>query len=58
MNRARFMSNALLWATAILAAAIAGAPTFFSTLILPVLAACALLITWPGSSKDARTPTF
>ena len=49
MSRTRFISNALLWASAIIASAIVGAPVVLSTILLPVLATCALLMTWPGA---------
>jgi len=50
MNRKHFIANAVLWAVAIIiiASAIVGAPPYFSAVLLPVLAASALLITWPG----------
>jgi hypothetical protein len=47
MSRSRCLANAILWAAAILAAAVAGAPAFFTTILLPVLAAGSLLVTWP-----------
>lgn len=47
MNQKHFLSNAILWAAAILASAIAGAPPFVSVALLPTLAAAALLATWP-----------
>lgn len=36
-NKRVTISNAVLWAAAILAAAIAGAPQFFTLILLPVL---------------------
>ena len=56
MSRTRYLSNAALWASAIVASAIAGAPASFTTLLLPALAATALLITWPGP-RTMRRPT-
>ena len=47
MNRKHFVSNAILWAAAILASAIVGAPPVFSTVLLPALATSALLATRP-----------
>ena len=49
MNRKHFVANAILWAAAIVAAAILGAPAFFSGVLLPGLAAVAMLLTWPTS---------
>ena len=39
------LTNALLWAAAILAAAIGGAPVFLSLILLPCLATMSLLAT-------------
>ena len=54
MNRKHFISNAILWAAAIIAAAIAGAPPFFSAVLLPTLATSALLATWPKPRTTQR----
>lgn len=43
MNRKHLLANALLWAAAILASAVVGAPTFLSLILLPCLAAASLL---------------
>ena len=43
MNRMLMISNAVLWAGAIFAAAILGAPTILTAVLLPTLAACALI---------------
>jgi hypothetical protein len=48
MSQSRYLANATLWAAAIIAAAIAGAPEFFTIILLPVLAVGALLVTWPS----------
>jgi hypothetical protein len=53
MNLTRFNSNAILWATAILASAIVGAPQFLTIVLLPSLAAMSLLLTKP-ERKPAR----
>lgn len=53
MDRKHFISNAVLWATAIIASAIVGAPPFFSTILLPALAASALLVTRPKRRTTA-----
>jgi hypothetical protein len=45
MNLTRNNSNAILWATAILAAAIFDAPQFLTLVLLPSLAAMSLLVT-------------
>lgn len=39
------LSTALIWAAAILAAAIVGAPVFLSLILLPCLATISLLVT-------------
>ena len=49
MNPKHFVANAILWDAAILAAAIVHTPTYFSGVLLPALAAIALLLTWPKS---------
>jgi hypothetical protein len=56
MNRKHFISNAVLWAAAIIASAIVGAPSFVTTVLLPALAASALLVTWP-KSRASECPT-
>jgi len=43
MNRIPFIAQAVLWAAAIFASAILGAPAILSTVLLPTLAACALI---------------
>lgn len=52
MRRSSRLSSALLWAAAILAAAVSGAPAHYTLLILPVLAVMALL--WPVESLPAK----
>jgi hypothetical protein len=55
MNRKHFISNAVLWAAAIIASAWVGAPPFFTTVLLPGLAVSAL-VTWPRSrTGECRT---
>lgn len=49
MNRKYFISNAILWASAIVASAIVGAPTVLSIILLPTLATCSLIVTRPQS---------
>jgi len=56
MNRKHFISNAVLWAAAIVASALVGAPPFFTMVLLPALAASALLVTWP-KSRATECPT-
>ena len=43
MNRTLMFSNAILWAGAIFASAILGAPPILSAVLLPTLAGCALI---------------
>jgi hypothetical protein len=47
MTHSPFVANAILWAAAILAAAISGAPLFLTLFLLPSLASAALLATRP-----------
>jgi hypothetical protein len=56
MNRKYFIANAILWAAAIIASAIVGAPSYLSIGILPGLAASSLLLTWP-KSRAAQSNT-
>lgn len=56
VNRTAFLSNAILWAAAILASALAGAPPFVSTVLLPSLAAGALLATRPARAGARCAP--
>jgi hypothetical protein len=44
MNRKHLVANAILWASAIVASAIVGAPAILSVVLLPTLAACALIL--------------
>jgi len=43
MNRTALITQAILWAAAIVASAIVGAPLFLSCFLLPLLAATALI---------------
>lgn len=43
MSRMLIVSNAVLWAGAIFASAILGAPPILTAVLLPALAACALI---------------
>ncbi len=54
MNRRHFVANAILWAAAIIASAIVGAPHYFSGVLLPLLAGSAMLVTWPKSEAASR----
>jgi len=49
MNQNSYIANAVLWAAAIIVAAVTGAPAFFTIALLPALAGCALLATLPRS---------
>ncbi len=53
MNRRYLITNAFLWAAAIIASAIVGAPAVLSAVLLPGLASCSLLVSWskPKSSE-------
>ena len=50
MNRKHLLPNAILWAAAILAAALVGAPLVLTLALLPTLAAASLLLAGPGPS--------
>ncbi|HEX6861305.1 MAG TPA: hypothetical protein VF414_00735 [Thermoanaerobaculia bacterium] len=56
MNRKHFTSNAILWAAAILASALVGAPPVFTLVLLPSLATSALLATRPIRSGRPSGP--
>jgi hypothetical protein len=51
MNNRLLLANAVLWAAAIIASSIVGAPTFLSLVLLPSLAAISLLLNRPGRSS-------
>jgi hypothetical protein len=53
MDKKYFIANGILWAAAILASALLGAPRVLSIILLPALAVCSLVITRP-KSKDAE----
>jgi len=46
MKQATVMTNALLWAAAIIAAAVIDAPTFLSLILLPSLGFMSMLVSW------------
>jgi hypothetical protein len=50
MNRKFIIANSILWATAIIAAALLGAPTTLSIILLPSLAGCSLLAALPRAA--------
>lgn len=52
MNRKYIIANAGLWAAAIIASAVVGAPTVLSIVLLPALGIVSLLLAWrpPGAS--------
>jgi len=52
--RTFYISNALLWAAAILASAIVGAPLVLSTILLPTLAVTFILFTGPKLRQPDR----
>jgi hypothetical protein len=49
MHRKYLLTNAFLWAVAIVASAAVGAPTFLSLILLPCLGTVALLVNWHGA---------
>ncbi|HWX66706.1 MAG TPA: hypothetical protein VNZ27_09810 [Rhodanobacter sp.] len=49
MRKRYVLANALLWAAAILAAAVLKAPNFLSLVLLPMLATLSLLTVGPGA---------
>ncbi len=51
MNRQPYIANAILWASAIVASAILGAPAALTLVLLPSLATCALLVTRPKAPR-------
>ncbi len=53
MNRKHLIVNGILWAAAIFASAIVGAPTVLSVVLLPALAIVSLVVTGSklGSTK-------
>ncbi len=44
MNKKYLITNAVLWAAAIIAAAIVGAPAILTTVLLPALWACSFVV--------------
>ena len=52
MNHKIVIINSILWAAAIIASAILGAPTFLSIVLLPLLAIFSLLLTRSTSRAD------
>ncbi len=52
--RTFYISKALLWAAAILASAIVGAPVILSTILLPILAVTFILFTGPKLRRPER----
>jgi hypothetical protein len=61
VRQATILTNALLWAAAIIAAAVVRAPQFLSLILLPLLGAMSMLVSWhrlrdrqyPRSTGDA-----
>jgi hypothetical protein len=47
------IANGVLWAAAIISAAIVGAPTVLSAVLLPALAAMSLLLAWRAPRTGA-----
>ena len=56
MSRKLVISNAILWAAAILTSALVGAPPILTTILLPSLAVSALMVTRPKTAiAECRT---
>jgi len=55
VNRNHLIANAILWAAAILASALVGAPSVLSVLLLPTLALASLLFMGPRYRKCGAT---
>lgn len=56
MSRRYYVSNAMLWAAAILTSALVGAPPILTTILLPSLAVSALMVTRPKPAiSECRT---
>lgn len=55
MNRKHIIANAVLWAAAIIAAAVVGAPTVLTIVLLPALASASLLMTRSKPAEGCRT---
>jgi hypothetical protein len=53
MNHKLLIANAVLWVAAIIASAVVGAPAILSAILLPVLAAVALLTRGSKLGKSA-----
>ncbi|MFK2905835.1 hypothetical protein ISP17_17885 [Dyella ginsengisoli] len=56
MNKQQTLLAAVLWAAAILAAALLGTPAFFSQILLPLLAATSLLPRTGSCLTRSSTP--
>jgi hypothetical protein len=56
MTRRHTLAAALLWATAIIAAAALAAPSFLTLILLPSLAAASLLIRTDVCATRSHTP--
>ncbi len=53
MGRNYLIANAALWAAAVIAAAVVGAPTFLTFVLLPSLGFVSLLLGWRAPGKGA-----
>ncbi len=54
MDRKYLIANAVLWAAAIIASAIVGAPTVLSAVVLPVLGIVSVLLAWRKPATSGR----
>jgi hypothetical protein len=51
MNRKFIYANSILWASAVIAAALLHAPVFFTLILLPSLATTSLLLALPAAPR-------
>lgn len=61
MKNKHSITNAILWAAAVIAAAILHAPLLLTGFLLPALAACSIIVFEPGSMATKcpkRNPAF
>jgi ABC-type uncharacterized transport system involved in gliding motility auxiliary subunit len=55
VGRNYLIANAVLWAAAVVAAAIVGAPTVLTFVLLPSLGFVSVLLTWRAPGKGPGT---
>jgi hypothetical protein len=54
MGRAYLIANVVLWAAAIVASTVVGAPTVLSFIVLPSLAFVSLTLAWRAPAQSHR----